>query len=107
MTFGEWWSKHGAGVALAALLIVGTTGFYKVEVNAYDGCMSGNSVRAALRGAEREQIEQTEAIKPSLFPDIPLEEFETLTDESVEQSEARIRNRFGDRECGSVWPLRP
>lgn len=100
------WERWAGTIAFVLLLLIGTVGFYRVETNAYDGCVERNNVRAGLRASERELIAEREATDPDLFPTIPRAQFEKLVDESIDRAEFRIKHRYRALDCGSVWPLR-
>lgn len=104
----SWWRKWAGSIAFVGLILLTVSGFYKIEVTRYDGCESGNDLRAGLRTAERQSIAQARAIDPEiLFPSIPDEVYRRLLLQSELATMERIHELYADRGCGSVWPFRP
>lgn len=103
---GRFWQRYVGSIAFVSLLLLGVIGFYRIETTRFDACENGQKVRAALRQAEDEQIAQSKATDPDLFPDIPRAKFEKLVAKSVARAEYRIIHLYAPSDCGSVWPIR-
>jgi hypothetical protein len=99
------WTRYAGSVAFVALILIAALGFARIENARYDGCQGGNLLRAGLRDAEAQQIRQTLATNPNLFPNSPPAQFKRLVARSVRQSRKLITVNYADRDCGTKIDL--
>lgn len=100
--FAEWWGRYAGSVAFVTLLVIASLYGARIENARYEGCESGNLLRAALREEQREDIAQTEAIdRAKVFPQIDPTEYAELVEQAKKRAEHRINVSYAPRDCGT------
>lgn len=100
--FARWWRAYVGSIAFVALLLIAALGFARIENARYEGCVSGNLLRAALREEQEENIAQTAAInRAKVFPQIDAAEYARLVAAARRRAVHRITVSYADRQCGT------
>jgi len=100
--FARWWRDYAGSVAFVLLVFGLSLGFARIENARYEGCVSGNLLRAALREEQEENIAQTAALNRSkVFPQIDPTEYAKLVASARRRAVHRITVSYADRECGT------
>jgi hypothetical protein len=100
------WTGRSPVAAYILILFVATWNFWKIDETIQDGCARGNLLREGLRAWVNLDISNQKSIDPELFPDIPIETFEALIEERVDQLRMLKHDHFFFVDCETGAPLR-
>lgn len=99
--FARWWRAYAGSIAFVLLILGLSLGFARIENARYEGCVSGNLLRGALREEQEENIAQTAALNRSkVFPQIDPAEYAKLVASARRRAVHRITVSYADRPCG-------